>query len=231
MPLFCLSFFFLSPVPIAHGIRAPLGEEKNFFFLGLPCDAAALQRCHLTLRRRRHPAVVLPRACPSSYRESTLPCHRACVLPRPAVVSRFVDAPDAAPPRPAYRAAAALPLLSCCCRLARRFSCQAIAFYHYRVLSRSAVASRVALSAAIALRRRTVPRPAVAPEVVLVLPCSAWSSPCLLPSPCCHPAIGPAQPSSRYCLAAICSAATLPALPSSAAAPCCLAVAALLCSC
>ena len=220
-------------MPIAHGIRAPLGEE-NFFFLGLPCDAAALQRRHLTLRRRRHPAVVLPRACPSSYCACARPSRldlsthltlhrRVLPLRLPSHLTPHRRVPPIVLPLP-FRCPSAAAL-------AWRFSCQAIAFCHYRVLSRSAVTSRVALSAAIALRRRTVPRPAITPEVVLVLPCFAWSSPWLLPSLCCHPAISPAQPSSRYCLAAICSAATLPALPSSAAAPCCLAVAALPYSC
>ena len=69
-PLFCLFCFSLSRAYRTWYQSAV--RRRQIFFLGLPCDAAALQRRHLTLRRHRHPAVVLPRACPSS--------HRACVL-------------------------------------------------------------------------------------------------------------------------------------------------------
>ena len=156
----------------------------------------------------------------------------ARVLPRPAVASRLVDAPDAAPPRPAIAPAVApdaappRPAVALAIVLPLPFRC-----YRAAVGPPGGCPAKPSRSAAIALCRRAAPRlalshSAVAPRLalpsrqksccktssILVLPCPAWPSPCPLPSPCRHPAIGPAQPSSRYRLAAICPAVTL--LPS-----------------
>ena len=183
------------------------------------------------------------------------------VLPRPAVASRLVDAPDAAPP-PVYlphRRVLSLRLPShltphrrvpppLCYRAAvrpSRLSCQAIAVCCCRALSRlpgiaSAVAPHLALScSAVAPRLALLSRQKLCYKTSSILGCPALLGrrPAHCHRHCRHPAIGPAQPSSRYRLAAICPAVTLlpslglPVLPLSAAAPCCLAVAALPCYC
>ena len=118
------------------------------------------------------------------------------VLPRPAVASRFVDAPDAAPPpvsaappRPAIVPAVApdaapprpaVARLSCCC--------QAIAVVlpgHRGLLLSRPIASVVAPRLALLSRQKLCCKT----SSVLVLPCPAWPLPCSLPSP---------LPSSRY---------------------------------
>ena len=185
----------------------------------------------------------------------------ARILPCPAVASRLVDAPDAAPPRPAIALAvapdAALP------RPVVAVGCPAIVpaivlplpFCCYR----AAVAlpggcparpSRFAPIAPYRVCRRAAPRPAVAPEVVLqdkqhsgvALPCLAVALPTAIATaviplsaqPSRHPAIA-LLPSARR--STCCHRPTvvvllgLPVLPLSAAAPCCLAVAALPCYC
>ena len=188
----------------------------------------------------------------------------ARVLPRPAVASRLVDAPDAAPPRPAIAPAIApdaapprlavtpaIALLSCCYRAAI-VPIAAIALLSpvlpspYRPIAGSTAPRPIALC------HHAAPRPAVAPEVVLqdkqrsgvalprlavalptaiALPLSRYRpSPAVIPlSSCCHlPGGHPAAIDRRSPCChrpAVVVLLGLPALPSSAAAPCCLAVA------
>ena len=130
------------------------------------------------------------------------------VLPRPAVASRLVDAPDAAPPpvsaappRPAIASAVApdaapprpaAALLSCCC--------QAIAVCCCRALSRlpgiaSAIAPRLTLScSAVAPRLALLSRQKLCCKTSSVLGCPALLGhrPAHCHRHCRHPAIGPA---------------------------------------